>query len=42
MNEDRGILIIGAGGHAKVVADILLSCGFAVMGFLDDDPTLWG
>lgn len=42
MNEDREVLIIGAGGHAKVVADILLCAGFTVIGFLDDDPTTWG
>jgi sugar O-acyltransferase (sialic acid O-acetyltransferase NeuD family) len=39
---DNGILIIGAGGHAKVVADILLNQGTPVIGFLDDDAALWG
>lgn len=38
----RGNLIIGAGGHGKVIADIMLSCGMAVMGFLDDNPFLIG
>ena len=33
------IVILGAGGHAKVVADILLSCGHSVKGFLDDRVT---
>lgn len=37
-----GILIIGAGGHGKVVADILLQQSAPVLGFLDDDPTTWG
>lgn len=37
-----GLLILGAGGHAKVVADILMSQGIQVLGFLDDDPDLWG
>jgi sugar O-acyltransferase (sialic acid O-acetyltransferase NeuD family) len=37
-----GILILGAGGHAKVVADILLCQGLDVRGFLDDDPRTWG
>lgn len=37
-----GILIIGAGGHGKVVADILLRQSMPVLGFLDDDPTSWG
>ena len=36
-----GILILGAGGHAKVVADILLSQAIDVLGFLDDDPAVW-
>jgi sugar O-acyltransferase (sialic acid O-acetyltransferase NeuD family) len=38
----RGILILGAGGHGKVVADILCCAGEPVMGFLDDDPATWG
>ncbi len=37
-----GILIIGAGGHGKVVADILLRQSISVLGFLDDDPATWG
>jgi sugar O-acyltransferase (sialic acid O-acetyltransferase NeuD family) len=37
-----GILILGAGGHAKVVADILRCQGLRVAGFLDDDPQTWG
>jgi sugar O-acyltransferase (sialic acid O-acetyltransferase NeuD family) len=38
----NGILILGAGGHAKVVADILLTQGQLVIGFLDDNPATWG
>jgi sugar O-acyltransferase (sialic acid O-acetyltransferase NeuD family) len=38
----RGILILGAGGHGKVVADILICAGEPVLGFLDDDPATWG
>ncbi len=38
----HGILVLGAGGHGKVVADILMSQGLLVIGFLDDDPTFWG
>lgn len=30
-------IVIGAGGHANVVVDVLLSCGYQVLGFLDDD-----
>jgi sugar O-acyltransferase (sialic acid O-acetyltransferase NeuD family) len=37
-----GVLVIGAGGHGKVVADILLSQGRCIRGFLDDDPATWG
>lgn len=36
-----GILVIGAGGHGKVVADILQMQGVDVSGFLDDDSTMW-
>jgi acetyltransferase EpsM len=36
------VLIIGAGGHGKVVADILQLQNIAILGFLDDDSTLWG
>lgn len=38
----NGVLILGAGGHAKVVADILRCRGTTVLGFLDDDPATWG
>lgn len=31
------VIIIGASGHGKVVADIVRACGDAVVGFLDDD-----
>ena len=33
-----GILILGAGGHGKVVADILNACHLEIAGFLDDNP----
>jgi sugar O-acyltransferase (sialic acid O-acetyltransferase NeuD family) len=38
----RRILIIGAGGHAKVVADIVQERGLRLVGFVDDDPATWG
>ncbi len=41
VNVKTGILILGAGGHAKVIADILQSQGITVAGFLDDDPRTW-
>ena len=31
------VIIIGASGHGKVVADIVRACGDTVVGFLDDD-----
>jgi FlaA1/EpsC-like NDP-sugar epimerase len=39
------VLIIGAGGHAQVVADVLLrmqekSAPVELVGYLDDDPAL--
>ena len=41
------VLILGAGGHAQVVADILLrmretGAGVAPLGYLDDNPALVG
>ena len=33
---NKPIIIIGAGGHAKVIADILLKNGEQLLGFLDD------
>lgn len=37
MGRKDKILIFGAGGHGKVVLDILLELGKDVLGFLDDD-----
>lgn len=34
--------VVGAGGHAKVVVDALLSSGHEVLGFYDDNPALLG
>jgi sugar O-acyltransferase (sialic acid O-acetyltransferase NeuD family) len=38
----RRLLVLGAGGHAKVVIDILLSSGCNVVGCYDDDESLEG
>jgi sugar O-acyltransferase (sialic acid O-acetyltransferase NeuD family) len=38
----KRILIIGAGGHSKVVADVLQHAGHTVLGFLDEDDARWG
>ncbi len=37
-SQDDGILIVGGGGHALVVADAALVAGMPVTGFLDDRP----
>jgi sugar O-acyltransferase (sialic acid O-acetyltransferase NeuD family) len=39
---DNEIYIIGAGGHAKVVANSARAAGFAVAAMFDDDENLWG
>jgi sugar O-acyltransferase (sialic acid O-acetyltransferase NeuD family) len=36
------VIIIGAGGHAAVVADALMVCGVEVIGFTDIDPRRHG
>ena len=37
-----GVLVVGAGGHAKVVIATLLAAGQTVAGLLDDQPSRWG
>lgn len=32
----KNVIVIGAGGHAKVIADIILKSGDNLLGFLDD------
>ncbi|MDO4963628.1 MAG: acetyltransferase [bacterium] len=36
----KEVIIIGAGGHAKVIAEIILKSGDKVVGFLDDNLEL--
>ena len=36
------VIVVGAGGHAAVVADTLLAAGRTVLGFVDGDPTKHG
>ncbi len=38
----KRIAVIGAGGHGKVVASILIAAGHRIAGFYDDDPKKWG
>ena len=33
----KNVVIIGAGGHAKVIADIIEKSGDKIIGFLDDE-----
>lgn len=35
--KDREIIIVGAGGHSKVIEDILILNGRKIFGFLDDN-----
>jgi len=42
MTGAKRLLIYGASGHGKVVAEVGRSMGFAVAGFLDDDPAKEG
>ena len=34
------LIIIGGGGHAKVIADIATANGYKILGFLDDNPNI--
>ena len=37
MSGDRGLLILGFGGHARSVADVALACGFRELQFVDQN-----
>lgn len=43
ISASEKVIIIGAGGHGRVVADILLQARkeATILGFLDDNPTEW-
>ena len=34
------LIIIGASGHGKVIADIAARCGYTDIAFLDDNPNI--
>lgn len=36
----RNLIIIGGGGHAKVIADIAIANKYNILGFLDDNPNI--
>ncbi len=38
MSVRRPAIVIGGGGHAKVLVDLLLALGYDVLGFTDRDP----
>lgn len=42
MAEHRGLIVWGAGGHGRVVADAAQAAGWTVLGFADRDPALVG
>ena len=42
LEHDTPVLIIGAGGHGRVILDTLMSGGRKVVGFLDDNVALHG
>ena len=37
-----GVVVLGAGGHAKVVVATLQAAGYGIAAVLDDDPDVWG
>ena len=39
---NKPLMIIGAGGHAKVVLDAALNAGFTILGLADTDPSRKG
>jgi sugar O-acyltransferase (sialic acid O-acetyltransferase NeuD family) len=42
VSEKDGIVVIGAGGHAKVVISTLAARGLPIAAVFDDDDTKWG
>jgi UDP-perosamine 4-acetyltransferase len=38
----RPVIILGAGGHGRVILDLLQKLNYEVRGFSDPDQTLWG
>jgi sugar O-acyltransferase (sialic acid O-acetyltransferase NeuD family) len=39
---DRGLVVLGAGGHGKVVVATAQALGIEIAAILDDDPDTWG
>ncbi len=40
--QARRVVVIGAGGHAKVVVSTLKACGIEIEAVFDDGPRAWG
>ena len=38
----KPLILLGAGGHARVLLDVAKACGRPVLGILDDDTALHG
>jgi sugar O-acyltransferase (sialic acid O-acetyltransferase NeuD family) len=41
-NGKEGVVVIGAGGHAKVLISTLAACGLTIAAVFDDDDSKWG
>jgi shikimate 5-dehydrogenase len=41
MEKRDGIVVIGAGGHAKVLISTLIARGFSIAAVFNDDETKW-
>lgn len=39
MGKGMRVIVVGAGGHGKVVADVAITAGYEVQGFVDDAAT---
>jgi sugar O-acyltransferase (sialic acid O-acetyltransferase NeuD family) len=42
MERKDGVVVIGAGGHAKVLISTVIARGLSIEAVLDDDDTKWG
>ena len=42
MREHNGIVVIGAGGHARVIISTLRAARQRIAGVYDDDESRWG
>ena len=40
--KDKAVIVIGVGGHAKVLLVTFLDRGVKVVGFLEKDGRVWG